>query len=154
MRLYVEGQVSTAKDEALDAVGEAVAQITLTADAIRSEVKRDYAPADALEQVSETLSTLAEQTESNFTWAVSKVTEIELDVAEGQEATDAQIALIKTYMTFGDDGLIIGKSGNPITIRVVNDRVAFYMNNTQVAYLSNNKHYVTQAEILTRLQIG
>ena len=154
LRLYVEGQVSTAKDEALDAVGEAVAQITLTADAIRSEVKRDYAPADALEQVSETLSTLAEQTESNFTWAVSKVTEIELDVAEGQEATDAQIALIKTYMTFGDDGLIIGKSGNPITIRVVNDRVAFYMNNTQVAYLSNNKLYVTQAEILTRLQIG
>jgi hypothetical protein len=117
-------------------------------------VKRDYAPADALEQVNETLSTLAEQTENNFTWAVSKVTEIEQDLAEGQEATDEQIALIKTYMTFGDDGLIIGKSGNPITIRVVNDRVAFYMNNTQVAYLSNNKLYVTQAEVLARLQIG
>ena len=57
-------------------------------------------------------------------------------------------------MTFGEDGLIIGKSGNPITIRVINDRVAFYMNTTQVAYLSNNKLYVTQAEILTRLQIG
>jgi phage minor structural protein len=154
LRLYVEGQVSAAKDEALDAVGDAVAQITLTADAIRSEVKRDYAPADALEQVNETLSTLAEQTENNFTWAVSKVTEIEQDLAEGQEATDEQIALIKTYMTFGDDGLIIGKSGNPITIRVVNDRVAFYMNNTQVAYLSNNKLYVTQAEVLARLQIG
>ena len=154
LRLYVEGEVSAAKDESLDAVGEAVAQITLTADAIRSEVQRDYATADEMTQVNETLSTLAEQTENNFTWAVSKVTEIEQDVAEGQEATDEQIALIKTYMTFGDDGLIIGKSGNPITIRVVNDRVAFYMNNTQVAYLSNNKLYVTQAEILTRLQIG
>jgi phage minor structural protein len=154
LRLYVEGEVSAAKDEALDAVGEAVAQITLTADAIRSEVQRDYATTDEMTQVNETLSTLAEQTENNFTWAVSKVTEIEQDMAEGQEATDEQIALIKTYMTFGDDGLIIGKSGNPITIRVVNDRVAFYMNNTQVAYLSNNKLYVTQAEILTRLQIG
>lgn len=28
------------------------------------------------------------------------------------------------------------------------------MNDTEVAYLSNNKLYVTQAEILTRLQIG
>lgn len=28
------------------------------------------------------------------------------------------------------------------------------MNDTEVAYLSDNKLYVTQAEILTRLQIG
>jgi phage minor structural protein len=154
LRLYVEGEVSVAKDEAVDAVGEAVSLITLTADAIREEVRRDYASVDALGQFHETLSTLAEQTETNFTWAVSKVTELEQDLSEGQEATDEQIALIKSYMTFGEDGLIIGKSGNPITFRVVNDRVAFYMNNTQVAYLSNNKLYVTQAEILTRLQIG
>ena len=154
LRLYVEAEVSAAKDEALDAVGDAVSQITLTADSIRSEVSRDYASADALTQLNNTVSTLAEQTENNFTWAVSKVTEIEQDLSEGQEATDEQIALIKSYMTFGEDGLIIGKSGNPITIRVVNDRVAFYMNTTQVAYLSNNKLYVTQAEILTRMQIG
>ena len=37
---------------------------------------------------------------------------------------------------------------------MVNDRLAFYMNNTEVAYLSNNKLYVTQAEILAKLQIG
>ena len=30
----------------------------------------------------------------------------------------------------------------------------FYMNDTEVAYLSNNKLYVTQAEILTKLIIG
>ena len=57
-------------------------------------------------------------------------------------------------MTFGDNGLIIGKTGNPFTFRVVNDRLAFYMNDTEVAYLSNNKLYVTQAEILTQLIIG
>ena len=48
----------------------------------------------------------------------------------------------------------IGKAGNPLTFRVVNDRLAFYMNDTEVAYLSDNKLYVTQAEILARLQIG
>ena len=53
-----------------------------------------------------------------------------------------------------DNGLIIGKTGNPFTFRVVNDRLAFYMNDTEVAYLSNNKLYVTQAEILTKLIIG
>ena len=36
----------------------------------------------------------------------------------------------------------------------MNDRLAFYMNNTEVAYLSNNKLYVTQAEIIMKLHIG
>ena len=59
--------VDAAKDEALDATGEAVAQIALTAEQIRSEVRRDYATADQVSQMNETLSTLAEQSENNFT---------------------------------------------------------------------------------------
>ena len=70
------------------------------------------------------------------------------------EATEEELAIIRTYMTFGDNGLIIGKTGTPFTFRVVNDRLAFYMNDTEVAYLSNNKLYVTQADILTKLIIG
>ena len=57
-------------------------------------------------------------------------------------------------MKFTDGTLSIGKTGNPFTFRVMNERLAFYMNDSEVAYLSNNKLYVTQAEILTRLQIG
>lgn len=146
--------VDTAKDEALDAAGEAVAQIALTAEQIRSEVKRDYATADQVTQMSDTLSTLAEQSESNFTWTVTKVNEIIEDAAANNTLTREQLDLIHTYMRFGEDGLTIGKEGNPLTFRVVNDRLAFYMNDTEVAYLSNNKLYVTQAEILARLQIG
>ena len=146
--------VDAAKDEALDATGEAVAQIALTAEQIRSEVKRDYATADQVSQMNETLSTLAEQSENNFTWTVTKVNEIIEDAAANDNLTREQLNLIHTYMRFGEDGLTIGKAGNPLTFRVVNDRLAFYMNDTEVAYLSNNKLYVTQAEILARLQIG
>ena len=146
--------VDAAKDEALDATGEAVAQIALTAEQIRSEVRRDYATSDQVSQMSETLSTLAEQSENNFTWTVSKVNEIIEDAAANDNLTREQFDLIHTYMRFGEDGLTIGKAGNPLTFRVVNDRLAFYMNDTEVAYLSDNKLYVTQAEILARLQIG
>ena len=146
--------VDAAKDEALDATGEAVAQIALTAEQIRSEVRRDYATADQVSQMNETLSTLAEQSENNFTWTVTKVNEIIEDAAASDSLTREQLNLIHTYMRFGEDGLTIGKAGNPLTFRVVNDRLAFYMNDTEVAYLSDNKLYVTQAEILARLQIG
>ena len=146
--------VDAAKDEALNATGEAAAQIALTAEQIRSEVKRDYATADQVSQMNETLSTLAEQSENNFTWTVTKVNEIIEDAAASDNLTREQLNLIHTYMRFGEDGLTIGKAGNPLTFRVVNDRLAFYMNDTEVAYLSDNKLYVTQAEILARLQIG
>ena len=146
--------VDAAKDEALDATGEAVAQIALTAEQIRSEVRRDYATADQISQMNETLSTLAEQSENNFTWTVTKVNEIIEDAAANDSLTREQLNLIHTYMRFGEDGLTIGKAGNPLTFRVVNDRLAFYMNDTEVAYISDNKLYVTQAEILARLQIG
>ena len=146
--------VDAAKDEALDATGEAVAQIAMTAEQIRSEVKRDYATADQVSQMNETLSTLAEQSENNFTWTVTKVNEIIEDAAANDNLTREQLNLIHTYMRFGEDGLTIGKAGNPLTFRVVNDRLAFFMNDTEVAYLSDNKLYVTQAEILARLQIG
>ena len=146
--------VDEAKDEALDATGEAVAQIAMTAEEIRSEVRRDYATAEQLAQISTTVSTLAEQSENNFTWMVSKVNEIIEDAAASESLSREQLNLIHTYMRFGEDGLTIGKAGNPLTFRVVNDRLAFFMNDTEVAYLSNNKLYVTQAEILARLQIG
>ena len=130
------------------------AQISTTADSIRQEVQANYAAADDVLHLTEQVGTLAEQTESNFTWSSTRITELQTDLDRNQLATAEQLALIQTYMTFSADGLLIGKTGNPFTFRVVNDRLAFFMNDTEVAYLSNNKLYVTQAEILTRMQIG
>lgn len=135
-------------------LAEVHAQISTTADSIRQEVQATYAPATDMAAIRHQMTTLSEQTEANFTWTVSRYSTLASEVQDAKEATEEQMRLIQTYMTFGENGLVIGKSGNPFTFRVVNDRLAFYMNNTEVAYLSNNKLYVTQAEILTRLQVG
>lgn len=130
------------------------AEITATNDAIRQEVSSTYALASDLTQTQKQLKTLSEQTDDNFTWSVSQINNVNADLATLTEATDEQFKTIQTYMTFAENGLTIGKAGNPFTFRVVNDRLSFYMNETEVAYLSNNKLYVTEAEILTRMQLG
>ena len=130
------------------------AQISTEADSIRSEVQASYALSSDMSQVRQQVGTLAEQTENNYTWSVTRINQLQEDMETANEATEEQLAILRTYMTFGQDGLVIGKAGNPFTFRVINDRLAFYMNNTEVAYLSNNKLYVTQAEILTKLIIG
>ena len=130
------------------------AAITNEGDSIRQEVQATYAAASDLSSVQQQLTTLSEQTENGMTWAITQINQLQTDLTQGQQATNAQLQLIQTYMTFTNNGLIIGKAGNPFTFRVINDRLSFYMNDTEVAYLSNNKLYVTQAEILTRMQIG
>ena len=78
-----------------------------------------------MKQVREQVGTLSEQTEDNFTWSVTRIQQLENDLSAATEATEEQLAILKTYMTFGEDGLVIGKTGNPFTFRVINDRLAF-----------------------------
>ena len=130
------------------------AEITNLGDSIRAEVAATYAAQTELGTLRTQLSTLATQTATDFTWAANEISQIISDSAANQQLTDAQLATIQTYMTFGADGLRLGKTGNPVTVRILNDRIAFFMNDTEVAYFSNNKLYVTQAQILARLQIG
>ncbi len=109
------------------------AQISTEADSIRSEVQATYALASDMTQVTQQVGTLSEQTESNYTWAVTRINQMQQDMEAAQEATDEQLAIFRTYMSFDDNGLVIGKTGNPFTFRVVNDRLAFYMNDTDVS---------------------
>lgn len=130
------------------------AQISTEADSIRQEVSATYALASDMTQVTQRVGTLSEQTESSYTWAVTRINQLQQDLTDAHEATEDELAIFRTYMSFDEQGLVIGKTGNPFTFRVVNDRLAFYMNDSEVAYLSNNKLYVTHAEILSRLIIG
>lgn len=128
--------------------------IQTKADGVLSEVKANYTAAEDTESLRSQLSTLAEQTQDSFTWTTTQIKELIANAEAGDSTTEEQLKLIQDYMKFTDGTLSIGKTGNPFTFRVMNERLAFYMNDSEVAYLSNNKLYVTQAEILTRLQIG
>lgn len=132
---------------------ETRAQISTTADSIRQEVAANYAPASDMANVRQQLTTLSEQTDTSFSWTVTQLNALSDSLSETQ-LTEEQVEIVQTYMQLSGGGLLLGKTGNPVTLRILNDRVAFYMNDTEVAYLSNNKLYVTQAEILTKLQIG
>lgn len=130
------------------------AEITNLGDSLRAEVATTYAAKTDLGTLQTQVSTLSTQTSTDFTWATQTISQIIADAAANQQLTEEQFETIQTYMMFGEDGLRLGKTGNPVTVRILNDRIAFYMNETEVAYFSNNKLYVTQAHILSRLQIG
>lgn len=130
------------------------AEITNLGNSIRQEVAANYAATNDVVELGRKMQTLSEQTEENFSWSATEIETMKTNYGNAMEATEEQIRLIQMYMTFSQSGLAIGKTGNPFTFRVVNDRLAFFMNETEVAYLSNNKLYVTHAEILKSMRIG
>ena len=129
-------------------------QITATADAIRQEVEATYARADDLDKAVQRLSTLAEQTESSFTWTVQQLALLQSDMSGSQQELSDQLAELLTYMTFDSKGLTIGKSGNPVSVLVSNDKLSFLVNGGTVAYFSDNKLYVQNGEFLGSLRLG
>ncbi|WP_040192085.1 hypothetical protein [Clostridium culturomicium] len=62
--------------------------------------------------------------------------------------------LVATYMQFTEIGLEIGKSNSKFRALLDNEKLAFTQDNTIVSYISNNKMYITDAEILGRLTVG
>lgn len=63
-------------------------------------------------------------------------------------------AAVEKYIRLENGEIVIGIVGNPVSLTLANDRISFKQNGMEVAYLSNNKLYVTDGEFLTSVKIG
>ena len=109
---------------------------------------RDY---EALKQ---TLQSLVSQTsdalELNF---LTETVVNAINNATGE--VDSKYSFVNNYFRFTNEGeLLIGTVDNPFVLKLSNDRISFLENNVEVAFISNNKLFITDAEILNSLDIG
>ena len=65
-----------------------------------------------------------------------------------------QFSEIQKYIRFEDGNIILGESGNELTLRIENDRISFLDDGAEVAYLSNKRLVVLDGHFLHSLQIG
>lgn len=122
--------------------------IKQTADAIKLEVSEQYATSDGIqEMISTSMSQLSDSFEFLFTELSTKVDENDADARE-------QFSEIQKYIRFVDGDIILGETGNEITLRIENDRIAFLDGGAEVAYFSNKQLVVLDANFLNSLRIG
>lgn len=125
--------------------------ISQTVNNIMSEVSEQYYAKWDTEELVSPVSIQVEQTAAAVEIRFEQFYQNLSDIANG---TDAQFTEIAKYIRFVDGNIILGEVGNQITLRIENDRISFLNNNTEVAYFSNNKLYVTDGEFLNKLQLG
>lgn len=137
---------------ALDRVTqENSAAIEISKGNILDTVEQIYTTKTETQTVREELSSSINQTAQD----------VEIRFAQAQESTQqvaddllADKTERETYIRFDADGMELGKTDSKIVARLENDRLSFLESGREVAYISDSKLYITQAEILTDLQLG
>lgn len=127
------------------------AQIVATSESITSTVMEEvYLKEDTdalISAVSNQITQTSEAVEIRFN-------EFSQDVEAVATGTDARFEEISRYIRFIDGNIVLGEEGNTLTLRIENDRISFLDSGLEVAYLSNNKLYVTDGTFINSLQLG
>ena len=123
-------------------------RIDQSAEEILSEVGSTYVTSDDFrEELSTSLTQTAEGWEMEFNEFRSWVEETN---GENQTAFEE----LRKYIRFVEGNIILGDQDNDLQCIITNSKISFEQNGAEVAYISNNKLYITNAEVLDRFTVG
>ena len=156
---HVESQTQTAIVNLENRVQKDMASITIDTDSIVSQVTQVVEEQFSVEigdlqgtidDTSERVTSL-EQTANGWDFDFTVINQ-QLTELAGQVSTNYE-EIVK-YIRFVDGVIIIGIEGNELEVRISNERVSFLQSNVEVAYISNQQLYITDAEVERQLRIG
>lgn len=120
------------------------------ADRIEQIIREETVSVTDFETYKTTVSTTFTQTNNSFNYLFENIQQ-EISEVNGTVSTN-QNELVK-YIRFEDGNIILGLVGNEVILKESNDRISFLQNNIEVAYFSNNKLFVTNAEFTNGIKI-
>lgn len=128
-----------------------LSEIQQTEQNIKSSVAENYYLKDQTDKLVSSVSTEIQQTKNSVDLYFNKFS---ADIESIISNTDAEFEEIKKYIRFVDGKILLGQVGNELELQIANDRIRFLQDGAEVAYFTNRKLYVTDAEFLHSLRIG
>jgi hypothetical protein len=131
-----------------NAVNQLYSKIDQSSQEILLEVGNTYVTSEG---VTEQISTALKQTEDSFTFQFNELKEY-VDSIEGGSETGFEE--IKKYIRFEDGNILLGQEESELLLKIQHDRISFLQSGNEVAYINNNKLYITDGQFLHSLQLG
>ena len=151
----VESSVSEVQQQIASDIAEVSETFTRliesTSESIMSQCASIYVSATSFSEYQEQLSTMLTQTAQGFTMQFNNLTQ-QITTLNGTVQT--QIAMTSKYIRFVDGNIVIGIEGNPLILKIGNDKISFITDNVEIAYFSSGRLYVNDVEALVSLTIG
>jgi phage minor structural protein len=126
-------------------------EITRQADNILMQVSETYATKDDVSAVNAEFSTQMQIQSNSIDFRFSTFKN-ETDTINGIITSNQQ--LLEEYIRFQGALIELGKVGNSLVAKLSNDKLAFLEDGLEIAYISNKKLYITDAEIRNKMTIG
>lgn len=141
----VYDHVTTVQQEVINSYESA---LQLAKESITLSVSQMYAKKDDVSAIESSLYSKIDQTAENISLTFNKSTnEVKNDLQDFRDE-------ISTYIRFDASGMELGKQGSKFKSKLTNEKLAFIQDNEEVAYISNNKMHITDAEIKNQLTLG
>ena len=147
----VESTAKAAAEAIYNVERNALASIHVSEENIKATVAETYTLKDDTDALISSISTTVEQTKESFDIQFTRYSAELEAVAAG---SDANFEEIRKYIRFVDGMIELGETGNELQLKIAKEKISFLQDGAEVAYLSNRKLYVTDAQFLHSLQIG
>ena len=154
-----QGKITNEISESVRKASEAVynveqnleSSIRQSEENIKATVAESYYLKDETDALVSSVSTTIEQTKESVE---IRFDQFNADLEAVANGTDAEFEEIRKYIRFVDGSILLGQVGNELELKISNDRISFLQDDTEVAYFSDNKLYVTDGHFINALQIG
>lgn len=111
----------------------------------------DYTPVDTFNTRTGDIDTAISAAEQA---AAADLNAARAELADQIESINTTLAENRLYIDINPtDGIRLGHIDNSLNVQITNDRLSFLEGNTEVAYISNQKLYITTAEVTDQLII-
>lgn len=148
----IPGKVQTGvQNEIAETMTTVQTLIEQTGNSILSQVSEIYTSTSSFEEFQSQVSTMIAQTseaiELQFSTITSQITNLDGSVS-------SRFSEISKYIRFVDGNIILGVDGDPLTLKITNERIQFLHNNVEIAYFSSGRLYVDKLHAVTSLTLG
>ena len=140
---YLNGSALAVGSVSQDSVAGLSQSLTLINGQLDAKISKE----DAEAQLNSRLSVMADQIQIDLSRVSNQVDDL-------SDSVNSRMSDYDKWFRFTADGLMIGENGNELILRVDNDRIAFLQSGSEVAYFSNRRLYVTDAQFLVSVRIG
>ena len=127
------------------------AAIDVANTSILSTVSKEYSKKSDLAETRAYTDTQIKQTANTITYTFNTVQEA-IDLVDSKVDTERMTR--EEYIEFDGAKITLGKRGGPFVAQLTDTELAFIQAGQKVAYVSNNKLYITDVEIKNKLTIG
>ena len=146
------GELTTSVNESVNESITFINEAVETSSAFTRTLLESYAKSSDLEELVTNTSLTFKQTAEEIDYVFKSVSD---RITEENEELSRELEEVTKSVRIKDGNIYLGEVGNPLITKISNGRISFVYNETEeVAYISDNKLYITNAEILTEIVIG